>query len=186
MTDQLKQDDPLTAVVQRRIKEGAQPQFEALMQEFIAFVLRQPGHVGINVIRPSQGSRDYTVLDRFATEQDRRAFTSSAGYRDWMLRLRDVSETDPEIREMGGIAFWFTPPDRPVWRPPSTIKMAAVTLLGVYPLSMLFPAVVIPLTPGWPSWLQGLIIAGLIVVTLTWLVMPGLTRLFKKWLFGST
>lgn len=176
----------LTAVVRRRIKAGAEARFEVLMQEFIAFVLRQPGHLGINVIRPSQGSRDYTVLDRFASEEDRRLFTSSSEYRVWMQRLREVSEAAPEIQEMGGLAFWFALPDRPPRKPPSTVKMASVTLLGVYPLSRVFPAAVIRLTPGWPSWLQGLIIGVLIVSALTWLVMPALTRLFEKWLFGST
>ena len=176
----------ITAVVRRRIKAGAETKFEVLMQEFMAFALKQPGHLSINVIRPSQGSHDYTVMDHFASEEDRRRFTSSIEYHDWMRRLRDVSETDPEIQEMGGLAFWFTPPDKPLRHPPSNIKMSAVTLLGVYPLSMLFPALVNPLTPGWPLWLQGLIIAALIVASLTWAVMPALTRLFEKWLFGSS
>jgi antibiotic biosynthesis monooxygenase (ABM) superfamily enzyme len=175
----------ITAVVRRRIKAGAEPRYEALMQEFIGYVLQQPGHLSINVIRPSQGSRDYTVMDHFASEEDRRLFTCSDEYRDWMRRLREVSEGDSEIQEMGGLAFWFTPPDNPLRRLPSTIKMAAVTLLGVYPLSMLFPALVNPLTPGWPLWVQGLIIAVLIVASLTWAVMPALTRLLEKWLFGS-
>jgi antibiotic biosynthesis monooxygenase (ABM) superfamily enzyme len=176
----------ITAVIRRRIKAGAEPKFEALMQEFMAFGLKQPAHLGINVIRPSQGSRDYTVIDRFATEEDRHRFTSSAEYREWMRRLRDVSEADPEIQEMGGLAFWFTLPDKPLRHPPSRIKMAAVTLLGVYPLSMLFPALVNPLTPHWPLLLRGLIIGALIVSSLTWAVMPALTRLFEKWLFGSS
>jgi len=64
--------------------------------------------------------------------------------------------------------------------------MSIVTLLGVYPLSMLIPALVNPLTHGWPLWLQGLIIATLIVASLIWAVMPALTRLFEKWLFGSS
>jgi hypothetical protein len=176
-------DDALTAVIHRRIKPGAEARFESLMQEFTGFVLRQPGHLGINVIRPSGDSREYTVLDRFATETDRRKFTSSNEYRDWMHRLRDVSETDPEIQEMGGLSFWFTVPDRPHRKPPPRTKMAFVTLLGVYPLSMLYPNVVLPLTPGWPALLRGLVIAALIVVTLTWLVMPLLTRMLEKWLF---
>jgi len=61
------------------------------------------------------------------------------------------------------VAFWFTPPNKPLRHPPSNIKMSIVTLLGVYPLSMLIPALVNPLTHGWPLWLQGLIIATLIV-----------------------
>ncbi|MGA3125076.1 MAG: antibiotic biosynthesis monooxygenase [Candidatus Korobacteraceae bacterium] len=176
----------LTAVVRRRIKAGSEARFEELMAEFIAFVLRQPGTRGINVIRPAEGSRDYTVLDHFASEADRRRLTSSDEYRVWMQRLREVSEAAPEIQEIGGLAFWFTPPDRPLLSLPSTVKMASVTLLGVYPLTMLFPFIVNPLTPGWPYWLQGVIIAALIVIALTWLVMPALTRLFGRWLFGST
>jgi uncharacterized protein len=84
-------EHPITAVVRRRIKTGSEAAFESLMQEFMPFVLRQPGHLGINVIRLSAGSREYTVLDRFASEDDRRRFTASPQYRDWMSRLRDVS-----------------------------------------------------------------------------------------------
>lgn len=175
----------VTAVVRRRIKSGSEASFESLMQEFMAFVLRQPGHLGINVIRSSPGSREYTVLDRFATEEDRRRFTESSDYRTWMGRLREVSEADPEIEEMGGLAFWFTLPGRPTRRPPPRIKMALLTLLGVYPLSMLFPMLVAPLTPAWPVWIRGALIAALIVASLTWFVMPALTRVFENWLFPS-
>jgi antibiotic biosynthesis monooxygenase (ABM) superfamily enzyme len=63
--------------------------------------------------------------------------------------------------------------------------MAFVTLLAVYPLTMIFPAIVLPLTGGWPAWLKSLLIAALIVASLTWLVMPSMTRLFERWLFPS-
>ena len=175
----------VTAVVRRRIKWGLEAEFESLMQEFMPFVLRQPGHLGINVIRHSLGSREYTVLDRFATDDHRRRFTALPEYRSWMTRLREVSEADPEIDEMGGLAFWFTLPGRPPRKPPPKIKMALVTLLGVYPLSMLFPAMVIPKTPSWPNWIQGAVIASLIVASLTWVIMPALTRVFETWLFPS-
>jgi len=155
------------------------------MQEFMPFVLRQPGHLGINVIRLSPGSREYTVLDRFATEDDRRRFTGSPEYRNWMSRLREVSEADPEIDERGGLAFWFTLPGRPSRKPPPKIKMAFLTLLGVYPLSMLFPVLVIPMTPSWPHWIHGAVIAALIVASLTWIIMPALTRVFETWLFPT-
>jgi uncharacterized protein len=86
---------------------------------------------------------------------------------------------------MGGLAFLFTLPGRPSRKPPPKIKMAFLTALGVYPLSMLFPTLVFPVTPSWPHWIQGALIAALIVTSLTWVIMPILTRLFERWLFPS-
>jgi uncharacterized protein len=175
--------EPITAVVRRRIRAGAEQEFEAIMQEFVCFVLQQPGHLGLTVVRDSPNSLDYTIFDRFASAEDRRAFLQRPEYTCWMDRLRTVSERDPEIEEMGGLAFWVTLPDRPPRKPPPRLKLALLTLVGVYPLSMLLPLIVVPVTPAWPSWLRGLLIGSLIVACLTWLVMPSLTRLFEKWLF---
>jgi antibiotic biosynthesis monooxygenase (ABM) superfamily enzyme len=175
-------EEPLTAIVHRRVKAGGEAKFEELMREFVVFVMQQPGHLGINVVRPAQGSRDYTVLDHFATSEDRVRFRSLPEYKLWMERLREVSEEDPEIEETRGLAFWFGDPNHPPRRPPK-FKMALITLLGVYPLSMLFPKLVGPFTSAWPPWLKSLLIAALIVVGLTWAVMPALNKLFKKWLF---
>src|SRR5262245_7110666 len=124
MTNAVPSLEPVTAIVRRRIRTGAEARFEALMQEFMAFGLRQPGHLGINVVRQSRDSRDYTIFDRFATEGDRRRFTASPEYVSWMERLREVSEGEPAIEEMSGLAFWFTLPDRPARRPPPQFKMA--------------------------------------------------------------
>lgn len=176
---------PLTAVVSRRIKPGSEARFELLMQEFMAFVLKQPGHLGINVVRASPDSREYTVFDRFAAEEDRRRFTASSEYRDWMARLREVSEAEPDIQEMGGLAFWFNMPGHPAQKPPPRIKMALLTVLGVYPLSILIPAVVNAVVPFVPLWWKALLVACFMVASLTWVVMPGLTRLFERWLFSS-
>jgi uncharacterized protein len=178
-------DQPVTAIVRRRIKPGAERGFESLMQEFMTFVLRHPGHLGINVIRPSAGSSEYTVLDRFATEADRRRFTASREYGEWMSRLREVSEAEPDIDEMGGLTFWFTLPNRPLRKPPPKIKMAALTFLGVYPLSLLYPALLASITEDWSLWIRGALIAALLVASLTWCVMPALTGTFEGWLFPS-
>lgn len=174
-----------TAVVRRRIKTGSEARFESLMREFIAFALQQPGHLSINVIRPTANSRDYTVLDQFASGEERRRFTESSEYRAWMQRLRDVSDAEPEIEELGGLSFWFDLPNRSHRKPPSRMKMALLTLLGVYPLSLAVPAAVIPFSTGWPSWLVALLIASLMVIALTWVVMPAITRAFEAWLFPS-
>lgn len=179
-------DDPVTVVVRRRVKPGAEADFEHAMQEFIRFALAFPGNRGINVLRPHPGAaREYTVVDRFADRDARQAFKASADYRAWMGRLGELTEHEPYIEEQGGLGGWFTPPEAPRPSPPARAKMALVTFLGVYPLTSTLPPLFAWLLPGWHPLLSNIIVTGLIVAALTWLVMPFLTRLFAPWLFNQ-
>ena len=181
MTDR----EPFTVVVRRRVRPGAEPDFERAMQEFTSFALAFPGNRGINVLRPQPGgTREYTVIDHFADFDARHAFTASPNYRDWMLRLRELTEQDPYIEERTGLGGWFTPPEAPRPSPPVRVKMALVTFLGVYPLTSSLPPLFAWLLPGWHPLLVNIIVTGVIVAALTWAVMPLLTRVFARWLFG--
>jgi antibiotic biosynthesis monooxygenase (ABM) superfamily enzyme len=60
--------------------------------------------------------------------------------------------------------------------------MALVTLLGVYPISLLIGLTLSPQLRKLPLELNLFISATLIVTCLTWVVMPRLTRWFKPWL----
>jgi antibiotic biosynthesis monooxygenase (ABM) superfamily enzyme len=183
MSGEALTDQPLTAVVRRHIKAGSEASFESLMQELVRFVLRYPGHLGINVIRLAPDSREYAVLHRFATEEARRQFTSSPDYRNWMKRLREVSETDPEIGEMKGLASFFTLPDRPPRKAPPRVKMVLLTFLGVYPLSMIYSKLLTPITKAWAPSVERALHEALLLISLTWVVLPLLTRAFEQWLF---
>ncbi len=156
------------------------------MREFTAFALAFPGNRGIHILRSEQGNpREYTVVDRFADTAARKAFTASATYKEWMVRLRALTEEEPHIQELGGLSGWFTLPDRPHATPPPKPKMAAITFLGVYPLTSLFPALFRKLLPGWHPLALNVVVTGLVVACLTWLVMPLLTKAFRRWLFPN-
>jgi len=181
------EDPSVTVVVRRRTKPGCEAEFEGAMREFITFALSSPGNRGIHVLRSDQGHpRDYTVVDRFSDMDARRAFTSSGPYKEWMVRLRALTEEEPHIEEMGGLSGWFTLPDKPHAHPPPKPKMALVTFMGVYPLTSILPPLFARLMPGWHPLLRNVLVTGLIVALLTWVVMPNLTRLFRRWLFPTT
>jgi antibiotic biosynthesis monooxygenase (ABM) superfamily enzyme len=179
-------DPTVTVVVRRRTRPGCEADFEQAMREFIAFALASPGNLGIHVIRSEQTHpREYTVVDRFADADSRRSFTSSDAYHEWMLRLRELTVADPLIEEMHGLSGWFTLPDQPHAHPPPKPKMALVTFLGVYPLTSVLPPFFGGLLPAWHPLLRNVLVTGLIVTLLTWVVMPILTRLLRRWLFPS-
>lgn len=79
-----------------------------------------------------------------------------------------------------GLEYWFSPPDIPA--SPPRWKMAIVTVLGVWPVSMLAPWLLNPLIDGQPLALRALLISMGIVTLLTWVVMPALVRILKPWL----
>jgi hypothetical protein len=60
--------------------------------------------------------------------------------------------------------------------------MAIVTVLGVWPVSMLVPWLLNPFIGNLYLPLQALIIAVGIVILLTWVVMPVLVRILRPWL----
>jgi len=178
------EDPSVTVIVRRRTKPGCEAPFEAAMQQFIAFAIAFPGNRGIHVLRSDQANpREYTVVDRFADAAARKAFTSSEPYKEWMLRLRALTEEDPHIEEAGGLSGWFTLPDQPRHAPPPRHKMALVTFLGVYPLTSVLPPLMRHFFPGWHPLLLNILVTSLVVAALTWLVMPRLTALFRRWLF---
>lgn len=180
-------EQAITVVVRRRVKPGREVEFEAAMREFIGFALAAPGHLDIHVLRPAgTGPADYTVVDKFATAEARHAFKESSAYQEWMERLKALTEGDPQIEEMGGLAGWFTLPERPNAKPPPKYKMAFVTFLGVYPLATVLSRFFGNLLSAWHPLLLGVVVNVAVVGMLAWVVMPLLTRIFARWLFAKT
>ena len=89
-------------------------------------------------------------------------------------------EGEPVHRELKGLEAFFPTPHAPG---PPRWKMALLTWVAVWPVSMLVPALLSPLLgPSFPRILAGGVISAGIVVTLTWGAMPLLVKLAKKWL----
>ena len=65
---------------------------------------------------------------------------------------------------------------------PPRHRLALLTWLGAYPIITVILDLLGPTMVGWPLALRTLVVSLLMVATLTWVVMPGLTRLLRGWL----
>jgi antibiotic biosynthesis monooxygenase (ABM) superfamily enzyme len=65
---------------------------------------------------------------------------------------------------------------------PPRYKLALLTWAGAYTFITLMLTLLGPLMTAWPLALRTLVLSATMVVTLTWVVMPRLTRLFQPWL----
>ena len=65
---------------------------------------------------------------------------------------------------------------------PPRYKLALLTWVAAYPVITVILRLLGPEMADWPLELRTLVLSVLMVATLTWLVMPGLTRLLRSWL----
>ena len=171
---------PLTVIVNWRVRQGCEREFEAWRHEISAAALGFPGHMGINVILPSGNGREYVVIFRFDTYEHLRTWQESEIRRELLKKAESFRESEPSYRLESGLEYWFVPSD--VAASPPRWKMAIVTVLGVWPVSILVPWLLNPLIANLPQLLQALFVSVGIVILLTWAVMPVLVRILRPWL----
>jgi len=66
---------------------------------------------------------------------------------------------------------------------PPRHKLALLNWAGAYAVITLILAVLGPATATWPLPLRTLLLSAMMAPAMTWLVIPGLTRLFRGWLW---
>jgi antibiotic biosynthesis monooxygenase (ABM) superfamily enzyme len=179
---------PVTVAVIRVVKPGCEEEFERVLHDFVERSLNLPGQLGVHILRPAprSGSREYGILRRFENAEARDDFYRSPLFEEWKQKVVGLVEGEPRYEHLSGLETWFTLPGRRAIVPPPRWKMAMVTLLAVYPLSMALSMTVGNWIRDWPMLLNSLIFNACIVTGLTWFLMPLLTQLFERWLYPKT
>ncbi len=174
---------PLTVVVSWQVKPGKEAAFEEWHRGISAAALTFPGHLGVTVIRPSQTTGEHLVIFKFDTLEHLAAWQESALRREWLARAESLQIQKPGYQTGYGLEFWFASPKGP--EHPPRWKMALVTALAIHPTVNLVNISLRPLIGGLSPWLAGLLAIPIIVVLMTYLVMPFMTRVLAGWLFPA-
>jgi uncharacterized protein len=89
----------------------------------------------------------------------------------------------PNVQRATGLETWFKLPGERAIVPPPRWKMLLVTLIGAYPLVVLFSAFVLPSLEGWPLLARAAVLPIVLLSLMTYVVMPRLTQLLRGWLY---
>ena len=91
------------------------------------------------------------------------------------------------IRVITGLETWFTLPSKKQIVPPARYKMATITLLALFPAIQLANLTLVPLLEllplPLPLLLQNLIVTAILVLLMTYVLMPRMSKLFSQWLY---
>ena len=167
--------------ITRKVLPGKEEEFKEALRQFLGESFIHGGVHGAAMITslPGSDSNEIGILRTFADEAERDAFYNSKLFRDWEAYASKLTE-EPVYRPLTGLEAWFRYP-----LPPPRWKMAVASLCGVFPTSLLLSFTVGPYLQNLPIPLRVLIIAVCMVALLTWVIMPVITRLLKKWLRPS-
>jgi uncharacterized protein len=176
-------DEPVTVLYSRRVKPGREGGFQAWAHGVVAASRQFPGHLGASVL-DAPGSREYHILFTFADRNSLRTWLDSQERRRWLARVGELIEADRGLQQLTGLETWFKLPGSnvPTMKPPPRWKMWLVSIVAVYPLVLAFQALVVPRMAGLPLPLRALTFPLVLLTLTTFVVMPVVTRMLRRWL----
>ena len=200
---QIDKDGPVTVVVTRIAKRDKIREFEEWMDGIIHEAMRFEGHMGVDVIRPSDLSNpEYVIIFRFNTFENLARWEKSKARREWLAKSKEVTEGEPVIEKQTGLEIWFTPPrsrsgggsikgnkassltssttTAPI--APPRYKMAIVITAVIFILVSILLPQIRQLTTGLHIHLSTFIGVTIMVLLMTYVIMPSVTRLLEPWL----
>lgn len=173
----------VTGIIVHHPRRDARDEYERWLLEIREACRRFPGYLSTDVIRPVAGQDTYTVIIRFSGVEPLRAWIESDVRREFLQRIEHALEQGDRYAIRTGLDFWFAPP---AVRPPMRWKQFVLTLSAIFPLTVIVPWTLSPLTGGWqglaPMLAGKLLVATLIVFLMVYLIMPHYTRMVAKWL----
>ena len=179
-------DGPVTTMIARRIKPGFENRYEDWVHRIINVGSRQPGHQGVDVIRPTAGTNGvYLLLVRFDNREHQQAWEDSDERARFLLELEALTDGDTQFEKVSGLETWFTLPGEAPLLPPSKHKMFVIISVAVFFLVLAISGLFgdqlnqLPLVP------RVALLAVVQVALLSYVIMPRATVWLRGWLYPS-
>jgi len=175
--------EPVTVTVARRVAPGRGREFESWVDGILQAAQAFPGFLGGGVLRPGRLGEDWHIVYRFASAAQLAKWESSPDRETW-LQLCEHLMAEQGVQRVSGLETWFSLPGRTAPAPPRW-KMAVVTSLAIIPLVLTMNVLVLPYLADWPLVARTVLFSGTLTALMTWVVMPRMTRLFRRFLYGG-
>ena len=181
----MREGSEVVSVIRHEVKPGHDAEYEAWVAEVLPIAESFPGHQGVAIIRPPEGSRVYTIVLHFDALEHLRGWLESDIRHTLLDKVQPyLSRAPGEVEIRPGLEFWLSPPGQKHARP---YKQFLLILSALYPLSLGMAWLLQPLFAAMPALalapLRGFILAATIVAVMTWVIMPRYTRLVAGWLY---
>ncbi|KAA0874950.1 antibiotic biosynthesis monooxygenase [Nitrincola tapanii] len=176
--------EPVTVVISRRVKPGCETEFEQLSTEMTETAAQFPGYLGANLFRPaSKDDPEYRIVFKFRSQAELSQWQEAPKRLALLDKFEDLLIEPSKVEITSGIITWFTLPAQNPVQPPAKWKMTFVSWLALYPTVTLIFFLIADLLAPLPLPLRTMIITAIVMVLMSYVLMPRFTRWFAFWLF---
>jgi antibiotic biosynthesis monooxygenase (ABM) superfamily enzyme len=168
-----------TEVITRNIIAGHERDYDDWLRRFMISEREFPGYLGTTVIAPGGNvSSVRYIINRFANQASLDAWENS----EESLKLLEEVNRYSTFQRVTGMETWFTLPDLKAIVAPPKWKMAIVSFIGAYIISLV-AQYILGHYLGQSPLLINLLMTIILVLGLTYFAMPLLSRLLRHWLY---
>jgi antibiotic biosynthesis monooxygenase (ABM) superfamily enzyme len=184
MGDPTLSERAVTVLNSRNVKPGCEAEFESATHALIEVAEGFKGYLGAQVVRPGADpdveDTMYHVVLAFDHQSNLDMWHQSPERVRGLAAAEPLIKGSPSVRRMEGLGLWYrtTQPSPPRW------KIAVVTWLGICPTVYVLFLLSADLLKSWSLLPRTVVLTIVVVLVMTWLVAPQLTRIFRPWLFA--
>ena len=174
----------VTVVISRRVRPGREAEFRVWAEGIHAVMATHAGFRSGQVVPPVEETQpDWVFVNTFDSPQNLRLWLTSADRRVWMARAEPLLASQGPARVTGGLEQLFGLPPASEAPLPPVWKVAVSVIMGLFPLTVLVYQFLTPVIKSLPLVPRAFASAVIVGNLMTWVVMPGVTRLLKPWLY---
>jgi uncharacterized protein len=169
----------------RKINPGHEKDYDDWLRRYMVLERNAPGYLGTTIIAPggTMSSLRY-IINRFADKSSLDAWENSK--ESVKLRKEVDNFSTRHYASATGLETWFNVPDFKAVVAPPKWKMVIAIFIVANTISSLSRYVLNPFLAQWPFLASTVLYTIILVVLLTYLGMPVVSRLLRRWLYPRT
>ena len=171
----------VTAVISRSIKPGHEKDYDDWLRRYMILENKVPGYLGTTIIAPGGNTSSVRyIINRFSDKASMDAWEHSSEALKLIEEANNCSTM--HYASATGLETWFSVPDLKAVVAPPRWKMAIVAFIGAYCISSI-ARYILGLYIGQSPLLTNVLMNIILVLGLTYLMMPILSKLLRRWLY---
>jgi antibiotic biosynthesis monooxygenase (ABM) superfamily enzyme len=175
----------VTVLVKRMVPSAEEQSFLDILQHLLEEFDRFPGTAGSMVFRRKvDGDVEFSILQRFAAEAEHKAWLNSPEFVRWRATVAPATPLPDHVQRYSGMESLFVTAQSP--GAPPRWKMTLLLMIAVYPMSLAVSFWFAPALANLSLFAGAFITSVIMVLSMTYLIVPLLTKLFRGWLESTS